>query len=329
MFFWKKQTAAQKAAMEKQQASIKALEAGDIPLLARERLEEQVRLGSKFFSSDFTTREYLCAREAGYEPISQVMGTSFVNISMFGGLRTMRATGEVTAVTESQLMARTRAISRMAIEAKILGATGIVGVRLIMKNYDWSQRQVEFTAIGTAIKVPGVKQDEPFTCNLTGQEFWQLHQAGYWPKGICLGVCSYYVWTDPETRKLLYTWWGTNNANNAEVKAYTQGFYEARERAMNRLIQDIVSHEAEGVVGMIVDQNVEDIEYEISDRTYHDALVHFNLMGTSIIKDPNAAPAKARSTLVMMDLRTKSSRDLEVDFDLDLDLDLDEREFFE
>ncbi len=311
MFFWKKQSDSEKLALEKQKASIKALEAGDIPLMARERLEEQVRLGSTFFTSSLTAREFLCAREAGYQPISQVMGTAFVNISFFGGLRTSRSTGEVEAVTHAQMQARNLALSRMEKEAEILGATGIVGVRLIMRNYDWSQKQVEFTAIGTAIRVPGVPPAKPFTCSLSGQEFWQLHQAGYWPKGVCLGVCSYYVWTDNSTRNLLYNWWGNNNNNNAEITSYTQGFYSARERAMNRLLLDISEHHADGVVGMKVDQDVQDIEYEMNDRTYHDFLVHFNLMGTSIIKDPNAQAIKPRSTLTILDLATKSTRNLE------------------
>lgn len=311
MFFWKKQSEAEKLALEKQKASIKALEAGDIPIRARERLEEQARFGSNFFTSNLTTREYLCAREAGYQPISQVMGTSFVNISFMGGLRASRSTGEVVSVSQAQLQARTLALTRMQKEAEILGATGIVGVRVIMRNYDWSQSQVEFTAIGTAIRVPDVPPGKPFTCSLSGQEFWQLHQAGYWPKGVCLGVCSYYVWTDINTRNLLYNWWGSSNSNNAEVTSYTQGFYEARERAMSRLILDIREHEADGVVGMKVDQDVEDVEYEINDRTYHDFLIHFNLMGTSIVKDPHAKAVKPRSTLVVLDLASKSTRNLE------------------
>lgn len=311
--FGRKQTEAEKLAEEKQKQSIQALEAGDIPVRARERLEESVRLGKSFFSSDLNCREYLFTREAGYEVISQVMGSAFVNISFWGGLRTNRSTGEVTSVSQAQLLARNLAITRMQKEATILGATGIVGVRLVMRNYDWSERQVEYTAIGTAIRVPGAEQKEPFTSLLSGQEFWQLHQAGYWPRGICMGVCSYYVWTDQATRNILYNWWGSNNANNAEIKSYTQGFYDARERAMNRLISDIAEHKAEGVIGVRVDQDVQEIEYEVNDRTYHDFLVHFNLMGTAIVKDARFAERKPQSAMVMLDLSSKQTRRLEFD----------------
>lgn len=312
-FFGKKQTEEEKQAEAIQKQSVEALQSGGIPVRARQRCEEHVALGKTFFTSDLSSREWLTARHAGYEVISQVMGSSFMNISLFGGFRVNRSTGEVTAVSKAQLDARQLAVSRMQQEARILRATGVVGVRLVMRNYDWSQRQVEFTAIGTAIRVKGAEEGgEPFTSSLSAQEFWQLHEAGYWPRGICMGVCSYYVWTDPKIRQRLYNWWGGNAASNQEVVEYTQAFYTARESAMNRLIMDIQQHGAEGIVGMTVDQDIEDIEYEINDRTYHDMLVHFNLMGTSIIKNPNAnGDVKPRDTLVMMDLRTRSERNLD------------------
>jgi hypothetical protein len=54
---------------EHREATVAALEAGDIPPYARHRLEQQVASGSKFFSSTLSAKEYLLAREGGYQPV--------------------------------------------------------------------------------------------------------------------------------------------------------------------------------------------------------------------------------------------------------------------
>ena len=63
-----------------QEASVAALERGEVTPAARHRIEQQVNSPHKFFSSTFSAKEYLLAREAGYEPISQVMGSSFMRV---------------------------------------------------------------------------------------------------------------------------------------------------------------------------------------------------------------------------------------------------------
>lgn len=314
--FPKKQTEADKLAQQRQDASIKALEAGDIPLVARERLVHQSKHGKDFFSSDLTTREYLFAREAGYQPIGQVMGCAFMNISLWGGRQIRQQTEEVYDVSKALSDARQLAVNRLLKEAELLNATGVIGIRLTTQKHGWDERMMEFTAIGTAIRVPGHEQKSTFTSLLTGQEFWQLHQGGYWPVGVCMGTCSYYVRTDMATRKILYSWWGGNNQNNNEIRAYTQGFYEARERALSRISLDIEALKADGCVGMRVDQDVKDIEYEVNDRTYHDFLCNFSMMGTAIIKEKEA-PAKPHSTLVIYDLAQKKNRNVDIDFNFD------------
>ena len=314
MFFWKKKpTEAEKVAQARNEASMKALTAGDIPLNARERLEKHFTNNKDFFSSDFSCREFTFVREAGYEPISQVMGCSFMNISLLGGQRQRSSTGELHDVTKALSDARKLAVSRLQKEAELLNATGVIGIRLVVKKQSWDTRMVEFTAIGTAIRVPGREQKVPFTSALTAQEFWQLQQAGYWPVHLTLGLCSYYVWTDPETRRTLYSWWGTNNRNNAEVRAYTQGFYTAREHALARISLDLQDHKAEGAVGMKIDEEVQSIEYEINDRRYHDFIFNFCMMGTSIRKDDSLLARKPNtSTLVIYDLAKGKNVNVEI-----------------
>ncbi len=145
----------QKSQREAQEATRRALERGHIPYRARHRLEAQRNSDSRFFTSDLTCNEYLLSREAGYEPIGLVMGTAFYKVSYWGYFNSYRTfTGELSALSQAQLAARELAVDRLRQEAAILGAHGVIGVRIQMGGYNWSARTVEFTAIGTAIRIP-------------------------------------------------------------------------------------------------------------------------------------------------------------------------------
>jgi uncharacterized protein YbjQ (UPF0145 family) len=197
------------------------------------------------------------------------------------------------------LAARELVIARLRQEASLLGAHGVLGVRLKVGGYDWSARTVEFTAVGTAIRIRDRLIDpQLFTSDLSGQEFWQLHQAGYYPRGLVFGICSYYIHTDWNTRNMMRGgFFGRGSSQNQEVAQYTQGFNLARQLAMNRLTADIRNHQASGAVGMHIDMGVEDIEYENNKTTYHDLLAHFVAVGTSIVHDLQPATNSRKSSL--------------------------------
>jgi uncharacterized protein YbjQ (UPF0145 family) len=299
---------------EAQAASREMLEQGRIPPEARRRIEKQRHSKTPFFTSDLSCREYLLTQEAGYQPIGLVMGSAFYKVSYWGFFRGYQTfTGELAALSQAQLAAREMAISRLRQEAALLGANGVIGVRLKLGGYDWSARTIEFTAVGTAIQIPGRQPDpQPFTSDLSGQEFWQLHQAGYYPRGLVFGVCSYYVHTDWNTRSLTRGgFFGRGSSQNQEVRSYTQGFQTARHLAMERLKEDIRRHQAEGAVGMDIEMGVEDIEYEVNDTKYHDLLAHFVAVGTSIVRE--SQPAAAKAPLAIYDLASGKTRALKVD----------------
>ena len=312
MPFWRQDSEAQKQQREMQLASIKALEMGGIPPEAKHRLEAIG--GDRFFTSNLTCNEYLLTQQAGYEPIGLVMGTAFYKVSFWGYNSSYQSfTGELSALSQAQLAARELAVRRMRQEATLLGATGVIGVRLKIGGYDWSSRTVEFTAIGTAIRVKNRPNQEPFTSDLSGQEFWQLHQAGYWPKGLVFGVCSYYVHSNYNTQAVMNNSWWSGGRANQELTQYTQGFQSARHLAMNRLTEDIRQHKADGAVGMDIDADIEDIEYEINDRKYHDLLAHFVAVGTAIVNDEQPTQTPIKSPLQFYDLATGKSEQLKID----------------
>jgi uncharacterized protein YbjQ (UPF0145 family) len=291
-WFWKTETPEEKQRKQlqeqKQRESISALQSGDIPSRAKERIQQYLESGSSMFSSDLSAREFLLTREAGFEPISQVMGTSFFSVSFWGNYAgPWRETGEMTNLTYAQNDARSKALQRMQQEAKLLGASGIIGVRIHAKPSNLGSRMTEFSAYGTAVRVPGyAPNQEPFTTSFNGQEFWQLYKAGYIPRGVVMGCCSYYIYSNFGTNMQMNGLFGFGNFNNQEIDLYTNGFIDARNRAISRLTQEISTLQSDGCVGMEITYDLENIEYESFGRTQHDILIHFTAMGTAVdIKD--------------------------------------------
>ncbi|MBX9670144.1 MAG: heavy metal-binding domain-containing protein [Candidatus Obscuribacterales bacterium] len=294
----------------KQEAAVAALQGGAIFPRAKERIDREKALGREFFSSDLTVREYLLCREAQLETIGQVMGSCFYSISLFGLMgRTMglsqseynhdkfvstigslvKESSELVDITAAQLKARRNAVDRMLLEARELGAHGVIGVRVKASHFNWATRLTEFTAIGTAIRLPGYKSDGTvFTSDLNGQEFWQLYNAGYLPRELSFGVCTYYIKCDPETRQIidptLIDFMKGRSTNNQEIVLFSQGFYEARSLAMDRLTSDAMAVNADGIVSVDVDYSIQTVEYMQYNKTFHDPVVHFIATGTSIKK---------------------------------------------
>lgn len=318
-----------------QDEAVAALQGGQLHPRAKERIARQQAAGQKFFSSDLSVREYLLCRESGFRAVGQVMGSCFYNVSLAGATggslgivqsegnpdkffsnnsRGMRQTsGELTAITEAQLKARRLAVDRMLLEAHAMGAHGVIGVKVKASNFDFSTRLTEFTAIGTAVTVPGCEnRGTTFTSDLNGQEFWQLYNAGYSPRELSFGVCSYYVKCDPLTRQMidptLVDFLKGRSSNNQEIVPFTQGFYEARNLAMGRLTSDAVAVRADGMVSMSVDYNVQTIQYAVNNKTFHDLVIHFIATGTSIAKDHERSDASKSIATPKLQLLLASPR---------------------
>lgn len=310
--FWKPETEAEKEQILMQKAAIAALESGDIPPLAKERIDLHLKKGQEFFSSDLSVREFLLTRESGIETISQVMGTAFYNVSFWGSyMGAYRATGELAKITQAQTDARRLAMARMRREAQLLGASGVIGVRLRAKPSGMGSRMTEFTAYGTAVRIPGYPTDgEPFTSDLNGQDFWQLYKAGYKPKGLVMGLCSYYIWTNWKAQWQLYGLFGVG-LKNQEIESYANGFYESRNRAINRLTQELYDLRADGCVGMSVHHYIEKIEHGSEDNKQIDLLINFSALGTAVDTGPPLQPTQ-RSLVI--DLRKGERSNVLVQF---------------
>jgi uncharacterized protein YbjQ (UPF0145 family) len=105
--------------------------AADLPPHARERLAEMRE--KKLFTSDLSVSEFLLVKQAGFEPLGLVMGTSIYQIApSLPYMPPGQPGAEVIDMTRALYHARDLAMTRMEEEAEALGADGIIGVRPIV-----------------------------------------------------------------------------------------------------------------------------------------------------------------------------------------------------
>jgi uncharacterized protein YbjQ (UPF0145 family) len=234
-----------------EQESYDAGSTAGIPEHGRERLERMRATGGRFFTSDLSVNEFLLVKQAGFDPLGLVVGSSIYHIGFQQS--NWNQNQEMDILTQAMYHARELAMTRMEEEADQLGADGIVGVRLDVGRYERGADLAEFIAIGTAVKHRGgelhrAPNGRPFTSDLTGQDFWTLLQAGYRPVGMCMGSCVYHV-AHQGLRGFF-----SKIGQNVEMENYTQALYDARELAMERMQAEAQGVEAEGIVGVQIQE---------------------------------------------------------------------------
>src|SRR5262249_4435093 len=106
-----------------------------LPEHAVERLSRGAKTEKGFFTSDLTVNEFVLLHQAGFEPLGLVMGTSMYQIGYQRAGWTQNI--EMDVLTQAMYNARELAMTRMEEEADVLGADGIVGVRLDVIRHAW------------------------------------------------------------------------------------------------------------------------------------------------------------------------------------------------
>ncbi len=199
------------------------------------------------FTSDLSIDELLLVEEVGFEPLEFCMGTSYFHI---GWQPTAWGQNmELAQISQLMLAARWRAVERMVEQATAFHADGIVAVRVEIVRHG---HHAEFTALGTAVRrrdgqgAAWRQGNRPFTCDLSGEDFWGLVRGGFRPVHLAHGVCVYHV-----AHQGLGAWF-KQIGQNVEQPQYTQALYDAREIAMERMQEEARRFGATGVVGVQV-----------------------------------------------------------------------------
>jgi uncharacterized protein YbjQ (UPF0145 family) len=296
----------------------------ELPVAARAG-EAGARPGGTWGSA-LTTREFAAIRSVGFEPVGQVFGAAvyaagdarWYDCPGAGGSSGAAAPaqpatqvsgrgdpGSFGPLVEAMYQARLTAIDRMAAECTGLGAHGVVGVRLSRGVFP--RGGLEFTAIGTAVRAPGVAHGQrvPFTCGVSGQDFARLVMAGWVPAGLVLGISIGSRHDDWTTARQTRQWSG-----NVEVAGWTELVNRSRHDARRRLEGDVRRLGAEGVViaGMQMRVRERDCPVNVGRR---DHVVEVTLTGTAIARFARAGQRRAGPALAVMALdpqRRQSAR---------------------
>jgi uncharacterized protein YbjQ (UPF0145 family) len=286
-----------------------------LPEAAEARMAEIRASGT--WGSALSADEFTAIRSAGFEPVGQVLGAAVYNIGYtggfncpgawagFGGYATpyrsvtsisgAGATGTYGPMVQTLYQARHDAIGRMSAECAELGGHGVVGVQLSIGGFPAGG--LEFKAIGTAVRAPGgVPLPQPFTSDLSGQDFAKLIMAGWVPVGLALGISIGARHDDWLT--VNQTSWG---AGNAEVGGYTELVNQTRHDARSQLEADVTRLGADGVVVSSMDLRLRERECPMQEHR-RDHIAEVTIIGTATAKFQSARPPAHVSSLAILSL---------------------------
>ena len=272
------------------QAALAALERGGIPPKAERRLAERKVGGRTLFTSDLSVNEFALVNRTGLTPVSQVMGSSVYHVGWQGRPGTFFGAGrgayELGVLSEAWNNARRLALSRLQQEARLAGADAVVAVRIKWGAHDFAPNTVEMVAVGTAVRnASSERTDPPVLTDLSGQDLWNLLQAGYRPSGVVGATTIFYVVPQWSTQRLTTSWF--SGRSNQELPDFTQAIYTARETAFGRLSGEAQMLGAQGVVGVSIDQSVGHREVDMGNNNKRiDLIVTLHVLGTAIIEGP-------------------------------------------
>lgn len=280
---------------------------GGLPLRAQQRLSEISGEG-RLFTSDLSVNEFALARSIGLRPLAQVMGSSIYHVGWqqspraWGGWQAGGISQELTTLSEAWNTARRRAFGRLGQEAEMLGAHAVVGVQLKTGRHDWAAGAIEYVAVGTAVRIGAAEPaEQPTLTDLSGQEYWQLWQAGHRPLGVIGASSVYYIvsgWQQRQAQQGLFSSWA-----NQELRDFTQGVYDAREAALGRVRAEACRQGATGMVGVSIAQTAEEREVDAGGTHRTDLVVTIHVLGTSLTEGDESAPAEL-SPALSVDLST-------------------------
>jgi len=302
--------------------SLARVRQGGIPLRAEERLAEEAGPNKKLFTSDLGVSEFLMARDAGCEPIAQIMGSSIYHVAEIPDYK--GKTAELTIISDAHRESRRRALARLWQEAALVGADAVIGAhlrdRMITmgsrgKGGDDGGEVMEFTAVGTAIAAPWITHapGAPVVTDLSGQELWALAQDGFEPCGFVFDFCRYHVWHVLKD----YT------AGLGEVSPAQTAIDRARRSVETKIEELAAAFEAEFVVGSDVSIDIKEVPCGWEGCVLNDLDVDVSWMGTAIRRVPGFTPPEHPKTppliLSMMPLGRRTSELFDDDDDDDIE----------
>jgi uncharacterized protein YbjQ (UPF0145 family) len=321
---------------ERAAQSLQLIEQGHIPVAAAERLgrfagtetgaqgsegtaaETGGQAGATVFSSDLAVSEWSALARLGVTPITQVMGSSIYHVGWQPTYYNVPT--EVRVLSDAYNESRRLALGRLLEEAQACRADAVIAVEITTGAHDWAPGSVEFIAVGTAVRLPEAMRDpsrQTALSDLTGQEFALLCEAGVRPIGIAAHTSVHYVPASGQTQMAQSGFGGGllggggglaggggGSWANQELVDFSQGVYEAREKAMGFVSAQVHELGGDGVIGVEISEHSRTHAVKRGMYESKDLEVTFHVMGTVVRDDPTLASQPTQyAPLTILSLR--------------------------
>jgi uncharacterized protein YbjQ (UPF0145 family) len=299
---------------QEQQRSLERIEAGGIPLAAERRLRElgaasrrgdgarsETGAAGATFTSDLSVNGWALCHQLGLTPLSQVMGSSIYQIGYqeaWGGMGFGAAMLlELDSLSQALNEVRGRSLSRLAQEARLVGADAVVAVqtRAGQSELETGTVALEHVTFGTAVRREGARVEHPVLTELSVAEYAMLVQGGFEPVGIVAWSSVFftsYVFSGMLGEGAFGGGPMGVGARNFELREFTQAVYSARETVMARITGQASALGAAGVVGVRIGHSVQPrtLGGGMGMREVRGLMVTFDAIGTAITHSQNATP---------------------------------------
>ncbi|MGC9220033.1 MAG: heavy metal-binding domain-containing protein [Solirubrobacteraceae bacterium] len=273
--------------MRAAEVDLERIRDGGIPLGAEQRLKRIASVGTPFFTSDLTAKEYALADASGLLPVAQVMGSSVVQRGWQGRQQGLYyTTGELTALAEPWNLARERAFDRLRQEADLAGADGVIGIEINAGSIG-DPGNIELVVFGTAVRETVLStsaHDNLGMCTLSGQDVDKLRRIGAAVRGVVgyTAVISVQLGVNST--------WAMNSGGmlagvsryNVEIREISRGVYQARNRVLDEVRRQATAVGANNIVVSTLKHTIEHYEYESPGYRQHFFHVTMNILGTAI-----------------------------------------------
>jgi uncharacterized protein YbjQ (UPF0145 family) len=297
-----------------QEESLARIEAGGIPLSAERRLSELSERGGSF-TSDLSVSGFALCHQLGLKPLSQVMGSSIYQMGYqsswgatgFGGV----ALVELDTLSQALNEVRSRALGRLAEEARHVGADAVVGVETRSGESELGgtgggSLALEHVVLGTAVRREGrssgtgrqpAHPEQPVLTELSVADYALLLRAGIEPAGIV-------AWSSVFFSSYAYSGMlgagpgSIGSMQTYELGEFSQALYSARERVMGQISGQAASLGASGVVGVRIGHTMQPHTLSggmggavggFGGRELRGMMVTFHAIGTAIHQHGNAS----------------------------------------
>jgi uncharacterized protein YbjQ (UPF0145 family) len=216
-----------------------------LPDVARSRLARFDATGLK--TSLLPVAGAVGIESVGFSPVGEVMGCIVESIGWTSGYTYpggFNPYGSVSFTPYVQALYHgfDTALHRMAIEARGMGADGVVGIRLTRDLL--TEGAQEFVALGTAVRArSSARPANLFTTDLSGQDFAKLLQAGWVPARIAIGISVQSTFVDWNTQAQM-----SIMAGNVEVSGYTRLVNNTRADARRQFVSHSRGANADGAI---------------------------------------------------------------------------------